>query len=170
MTNTCLEPPWNVSLLDLNNLLRAAGVEPVTLNAVQSARDLDWTTRVTLVKALHESVRRARMDAPPVNQWLTASEAIVLDDDGSEAAQRQADVFWQRLTQIVNGCQALVTLGDLSEIPFFIELLKHQPAGHLSELAADVLRRTLDLSRELDTSRLIERAEEWYRGRQVAKA
>ena len=162
-----LGPPWDVSIVDLNNLLRAAGVGPVTLNGVQSARDLDWTTRVALVNASRESVRQARVDAPPVEQWLTVSESIVLNDDGSEAAERKADTFWQCLTRIVNGCQAQIFLGDLSEFPFFIELLEHQLSGHLVEMAADVLRRTVDPSHELDTPQLIQRAQEWWRAIQT---
>ena len=148
--------------MDLNNTLRAAGVEPVPLNRVQSARDLDRATRVTLVKALRVSVRRARVDTPPVEKWLTVSESIVLNDDGGEAAQQKTDEFWLCLTQIVNGCQALVMLGDLSEFPFFVELLKHQPSGHLTELAADVLRRYVDPSHKLDTPQLIQHAKEWW--------
>ena len=162
-----LGPPWDVSIVDLNNLLRAAGVGPVTLSGVQSARDLDWTTRVALVNALRGSVRQARVDAPPVERWLAVSESIVLNDDGSDAAQQKTDAFWLRLTRIVNGCQAQILLGDLSEFPFFIELLKHQPSGHLVEMAAGVLRRTVDPSHELDTPQLIQRAQEWWRAIQT---
>jgi hypothetical protein len=156
-----LDAPWQVSIAELNDTVRLAGVEPASRTGVVSARDLDLPTRIALVKALHESVRRARASAPPVEQWLTASESIVLNDDGGEAAQQKTDAFWLCLTQIVNGCQALVMLGDLSEFPFFIELLKHQPSGHLTEMGADVLRHYVDPSHALDTSRLIQRAQEW---------
>jgi len=149
-------------MAELNDCLRLAGAEPITLDAVQSARDLDGPARVALVKALRESVRRARMDAPPVEQWLAVSESIVLNDDGSEAAERKTDTFWQCLTRIVNGCQAQIFLGDLSEFPFFIELLKQQPSGHLVGMATDVLRHAVDPSHELDTPRLIQRAQEWW--------
>ncbi len=148
--------------MDLNNAMRAAGIEPAPLNRVQSTRDLDGATRVMLVKALRESVRRARVDAPPVEKWLTVSESIVLNDDGGEASQQKTDAFWLCLTRIVNGCQALVMLGDLSEFPFFVELLKHQPSGHLTELAADVLRRYVDPSHKLDTLQLVQHAREWW--------
>lgn len=157
-----LDTPWDVSIAELNDCLRLAGAEPVTLDAFHSARDLDWPARVALVQALRESVRRARMDAPPVEQWLTVSESIVLNDDGSEAAERKTDTFWLCLTRIVNGCQAQILLGDLSEFPFFIELLKQQPSGHLVEMATDVLRHAVDPSHELDTPGLIQRAQEWW--------
>jgi len=157
-----LDAAWQVSIAELNDTVRLAGVEPASRAGVVSARDLDLPTRIALVEALRESVRRARESAPPVEQWLTASASIVLNDDGGEAAQEKADAFWRCLTQIVNGCQSLVMLGDLSEFPFFIELLMHPPSGHLIELATDVLRRTVDPSHELDTPRLIQRAEEWW--------
>jgi hypothetical protein len=156
-----LQAPWQVSIAELNGYLRLAGVEPMSQDGAVSARDLDLPTRVALVEALHRSVSCAREGAPPVNKWLAASESLVLDDDGSEAAQQKVDAFWLRLTHIVAGCQALVMLGDLSELPFFIELLKHQPAGHLAELAADVLHRTVDPSHKLDTPHLIRQAEDW---------
>ena len=84
------------------------------------------------------------------------------DDDGSDRAREQADRFWSCLTQRVYGSLALAALGDLSEFPVFIELLRHQPAGHLTELAAEVLRHYVDPRRELDTPHLIQRAEEWF--------
>jgi hypothetical protein len=157
-----LDIPWDVSSAKLDNLLRQAGVQPVSRQGVASLRDLDLPTRVALVEALRKSVRRARMDAQPVEQWLKASESVVLNDDGSEAAQQRADAFWQSLTQIVNGCQSLVMLGDLSEFPFFIELLKHQPSGHLTGLAADVLHHYVDPSHKLDSPQLLQHAEEWW--------
>jgi sugar phosphate isomerase/epimerase len=153
---------WDVSLGKLDEHLRRAGIEPVRREGISSVRDLDAPTREALIESLRASVRRARMDAPPVNKWLAASESLVLNDDGSEAALQKADAFWLRLTHIVAGCQALAMLGDVSEFPFFIELLKHQPAGHLAELAADVLRRTVDPSHELDTPHLIRQAEDWW--------
>jgi hypothetical protein len=156
------EDSWQVSIAELNSYLRRAGVEPMSQDGVVSARDLDLLTRVALVEALHRSVRCARESAPPVDKWLAASESLVLNDDGSEATRQKADAFWLSLTHIVSGCQALVMLGDLSELPFFIELLKHQPAGHLTELAADVLRHTVDPTHELDTPHLIRRAEDWW--------
>ena len=133
MNDLRLDTPWDIPLAELNDHLRMAGVEPVTPGeaGMLSARDLDMPTRAALVAALRESVRRAREIAPPVEDWMAASEALVLNDDGSERAREQADTFWQSLTQIVNGCLALRCLGDLSEFPFFIELLRHQPAGHL---------------------------------------
>ena len=157
-----LDALWQVSIAELNGYVCLAGVKPASRAGVVSARDLDLPTRIALAEALHESVRHARSSAPPVEQWLTASESIVLNDDGGEAAQEKADAFWRCLTQIVNGCQSLVMLGDLSEFPFFIELLKHQPSGHLTELATDVLCHMVDPSRELDTPRLIQRADEWW--------
>jgi hypothetical protein len=162
MNSFPLDTPWDISIGELDDGLRLAGVEPVTLNRSQSARDLDLTTRVALVEALRESVHRAQVDAPPVEKWLTVSESLVLNDDGSETTQQKTDAFWLCLTQIVNGCLALVMLGDLSEFPFFVELLKHQPSGYLIEMATDVLRHTVDPSYELDTPRLIQRAEEWW--------
>ena len=162
-----LDAPWQVSIAELNDTVRLAGVEPASRTSVVSAHDLDLPTRIALVEALHESVRRARASAPPVEQWLAASESIVLNDDGGEAAQEKADAFWHCLTLIVNGCQSLVMLGDLSEFPFFIELLKHQPSGHLTELATDVLCHLVDPSHELDTPRLIQRAEEWWQTSQT---
>jgi hypothetical protein len=155
MDSLPLDTPWDVSIAELNDCLRLAGAEPIT-------HDLDGPARVALVKALRESVRQARMDAPPVEQWLTVSESIVLNDDGSEAAERKTDTFWQCLTRIVNGCQAQIFLGDLSEFPFFIELLEQQPSGHLVGMATDVLRHAVDPSHELDTPRLIQRAQEWW--------
>jgi hypothetical protein len=157
-----LEAPWQVSIAELNGYLRLAGVGLMSQDGVVSACDLDLSTRVALVEALHRSVRCARESAPPVDKWLAASESLVLNDDGSEAAQQKADAFWLCLTHVVSGCQALVMLGDLSELPFFIELLKHQPAGHLTEMAADVLCHTVDPSHELDTPHLIRRAEDWW--------
>ena len=156
------DTPWPVSIAELNGYVRLAGVEPASRAGVVSARDLDLPTRIALVEALRESVRRARESAPPVEQWLTASESIVWNDDGGEDAQEKANTFWHCLTQIVNGCQSLVILGDLSEYPFFIELLKQQPSGHLVEMAANVLRHAVDPSHELDTPRLIQRAQEWW--------
>jgi hypothetical protein len=157
-----LDAPWQVTIAELNDTVRLAGVEPASRAGVVSARDLDLPTRIALAEALHESVRCARASAPPVEQWLAASESIVLNDDGGEAAQEKADAFWRCLTQIVNGCQSLVMLGDLSEFPFFIKLLKHQPSGHLTEMATDVLCHMVDPSHGLDTPRLIQRAEEWW--------
>ena len=157
-----LSSPWDIPIAELDSYLRLAGVQPVSRDDVASARDLDGPARVALVKALRESVRQARMDAPPVEQWLTVSESIVLNDDGSEAAARKADTFWQCLTRIVNGCRALIFLGDLSEFPFFIELLRHQPAGHLVEMAAGVARHYVDPSGELDAPQLLRRAQEWW--------
>ena len=162
-----LDAAWQVSIAELNDTVRLAGVEPASRAGVVSARDLDLPTRIALVQALHESVRRARSSAPPVEQWLTASESIVLNDDGGEAAQEKADAFWRCLTQIVNGCQSLVILGDRSEFPFFIELLKYQPSGHLTEAAKDVLCHTVDPSHELDAPQLIQRAQEWWQTSQT---
>jgi|GEM_PF-4773114 len=158
-----LDPPWDISLTELNSCLRAANVATLNQDGALSARELDLPTREALASALRDSVRRARADAPPVPDWLSASESLVMSDDGSEAAREQADAFWSRLTQIVYGCLALVMLGDLSEFPFFVELLRHQPAGHLAEMATDVLRRYVDPSQELDAPRLAQKAEEWQR-------
>jgi hypothetical protein len=93
------------------------------------------------------------------------SEALVLNDDGSETAREKADTFWFSLRQIVYGCLAQVELGDLSEFPFFVELLRHQPAGHLTELATHVLCHYVDSRRELDTLHLLQRADEWWNSR-----
>jgi len=167
MNDLRLDTPWGISLVELNGHLRLAGVEPVTPDeaGTLSALDLDAPTRTALATALRESVRHARQAAPPVKDWLAASEALVLNDDGSETAGKKADLFWSRLAQIVHGSLALTELGDLSESPFFIELLRDQPAGHLTELAADVMRHYIDPRRELDTPHLIQRAEEWWRAR-----
>ena len=167
MNDLRLDTPWGISLAELNGHLRLAGIEPVTPDeaGTLSALDLDAPTRAALATALRESVRHARQAAPPVKDWLAASEALVLNDDGSETAGKKADLFWSRLAQIVYGSLALTELGDLSESPFFIELLRDQPAGHLTELAADVMRHYVDPRRELDTPHLIQRAEEWWRAR-----
>lgn len=163
---TILESPWAISIAELNGYLELAGAEPLQLDGVTSA--LDMTTRAALVQALGESVRRARAIAPPVEQWMAASQALFMNDDGSPAARQREQDFWQSLTRIVNGCYAQILLGDLSEFPFFIELLRHQPAGHLVEMAADVARHYVDPSRQLDSPRLIQRAEEWFQANQVA--
>jgi hypothetical protein len=159
-----LDIPWDIPTAELNAPLRAAGVEPGSQDdrTLRAARNLDLQTRMALVTALRESVRRARVDAPPVERWLTASQSLFMDDNGSEAARQREDAFWQNLTCIVNGCLAQILLGDLSEFPFFIGLLEHQPAGHLIEMATDVLRHYVDPSGELDTPQLIRRAEEWW--------
>ena len=162
-----LNSAWDVSIERLGEHAQLAGVEPVAGEGVLSARDLDARTREALAAALRESVRRARMDAPPVEQWMAASQSLFMNDDGSQAAREREDSFWSSLTQIVNGCLALVMLGDLSESPFFIELLKHQPAGHLIEMSTDVLRHSVDPSGALDLPELIRRAEEWYQTCQV---
>jgi hypothetical protein len=165
MNDLRLDTPWGISLVELNGHLRLAGVEPWTPDeaGTLSARDLDAPTRAALAAALRESVRRARQASPPVQDWLAASEALALNDDGSEAAAKKADSFWSRLTQIVYSSLALSELGDLSEFPVFIELLRHQPAGHLAELATDVVRCSVDPRCELDTPHLIQRAEErWH--------
>ena len=164
MNDLRLDTPWDISLAELNGHLRLAGVEPVTPDeaGTLSARDLDAPTRAAWVAALRESVRHARQALPPVKDWLAASEALVLNDDGGEAAGKKADSFWLSLTQIVYGSLALTELGDPSEFPFFIELLRHQPAGHLAELATDVVSHSVDPRRELDTPHLIQRAEEWF--------
>lgn len=156
---------WDTPLNELNGSLRAAGVEPVALDEppLRSARDLDTPTRGALVAALLQSVSQARVDAPPVAQWLAMSESLLMNDDGSEAARKRADTFWLNLTRIVHGSLALVMLGELSELPFFVELLRYQPAGHLTEMATHVLCHYVDPSCELDTPRLIQRAEEWRR-------
>jgi len=162
-----LDTPWDIPLDELNDHLRMAGVEPVTPGeaGTLSARDLDLPTHAALVAALRESVRHARQASPPVQDWLAASEALVLNDDGSDRAREQADRFWSCLTRRVYGSLALAALGDLSEFSVFIELLRHQPAGHLTELAADVVRRCVDPRRELDAPGLLQRAEEWWRAR-----
>lgn len=160
-----MDAAWDVSLGDLNHYLRAAGVEPIAPKDVRarSARELDAPTRGRLALALRQVVRQARMAAPPVAEWFAASESLLMNDDGSQAARERADRFWSNLTQIVNGGLALVMLGDLSEFPLFIELLRHQPAGHLAEMATDVLSHYVDPSGELDTPHLVQRAEEWRR-------
>jgi hypothetical protein len=164
MNDPSLIAPWDIPLAELNDHLRMAGVKPATPEkaGMLSARDLDLPTRTALVAALRESVRHARQASPPVEDWLAASEALVLNDDGSDRAREQADRFWSGLTQRVYGSLALAALGDLSEFPVFIELLRHQPAGHLTELAADVVRHTIDPRRELDMPDLLQRAEEWW--------
>jgi len=169
MSTVRADATWDVPLGELNNYLRAAGVEPITLQDVRacSARELDEPTRSRLALALRRIVHLARADAPPVAEWFTASESLLMNDDGSQAARQRADRFWSNLTQIVNGGLALVMLGDLSEFPLFVELLRHQPAGHLAEMATDVLSHYVDPSRELDTQRLIQRAEEWWRAHEA---
>jgi len=164
MNDLRLDTPWDIPLDELNGHLRMAGVEPVTPGKAGAfaARDLDGPTRAALVAALREAVRHARQASPPVQDWLAASEALVLNDDGSDRAREQADGFWSCLTQRVYGSLALAALGDLSEFPVFIELLRHQPAGHLAELATDVVSHYVDPRRELDTPHLIQRAEEWF--------
>ena len=164
-----LDAPWAVSIVELDDCLRAAGVELVRHDDVLSIRDLDEATRTALVATLRELVRRARESVPPVEGWLAASQALFMNDDGTQATRQRQDAFWLSLTQIVDGCLALVMLGDLAEIPFFIELLKHQPAGHLIEMATDVLCHYVDPSHELDTSQLIQRVDEWYQTCQVSK-
>jgi hypothetical protein len=164
-----LDTPWDISLTELNSYLRAANVATLNQDDALSARELDAPTRSALVMALREAVRRARDDAPPVAQWLAASESLVMSDDGSEAAREKADTFWSRLTQIAYGSFALAMLGDPSEFSFFIELLRYQPAGHLAEMAADVLRYYVDPSHELDTLRLLQRAEEWWSANQTSQ-
>ncbi len=167
--NTC-DTTWDISLAELNDHLGAAGVEPVVREGVSSARDLDAPTRQTLVTALRQSVRRARGDAPLVGQWAAAAQSLVMNHDFSPAARQREEAFWSALTRIVNGCYAQVLLGDLSEFPFFIELLRHQPAGHLTEIATGVLRHHVDPARKLDPPQLIRLAEEWFQTHQVAKA
>jgi hypothetical protein len=157
--------PWDIPLAELNDHLRLAGVEPATRGEGGAlARDLDLPTRAALVAALRESVRHARQALPPVEEWFAASEALVLNDDGSDRAREQADRFWSGLTQRVYGSLALTELGDLSEFPVFIELLRHQPAGHLTELAADVVRHTVNPHCERDVPDLHQCAEDWWRG------
>lgn len=153
--------PWNIPITELNDHLELAGVEPLEREGVVSV--LDTATCTALVAALRQSVSRARVDAPPVERWMMASQALYMDDDGSEAARWHEENFWQNLTRIVNGCYSQVLLGDLSEFPFFIELLEHQPAGHLVEMATDVLCHYVDPSHGLDAPRLIQRAGEWWR-------
>jgi hypothetical protein len=156
-----LDTLWDISITELDDILCRAGVESVESGAAATARDLDAQTREALVAALRASVSQARAGAPPVAQWVSASESLLLGDDGGPAARQRADAFWLRLTQIVYGCLVLVMLGDRSELPFFIELLRYQPAGHLAEMATDVLRRYVDPSHEMDTLLLLQRAEEW---------
>lgn len=169
MSTLCVGAAWDAPLSELNGYLRAAGVEPFTPQDIQarSARELDTPTRSRLALALRRVVRQARADAPPVAEWFAASESLLMNDDGSQATRQRADQFWSNLTQIVNGCLALVTLGDLAGFPLFIELLRHQPAGHLAEMATDVLSHYVDPSRELDTPHLIQRAEEWWRANEA---
>ncbi len=163
MSDLHLDTSWDIPLAELNDHLRMAGVEPVKPGEAGTlVRDLDVPTRATLVAALRESVRRARQASPPVEEWFTASEALVLNDDGSDRARAQADSFWSGLTQRVYGSLALTELGDLSEFPVFIELLRHEPAGHLTELAADVVRHYVDPRHKLDTPDLLQHAEEWW--------
>ena len=163
MNDQRLIAPWDIPLAELNDHLRMAGVEPVKPGEAGTlVRDLDVPTRATLVAALRESVRHARQASPPVEEWFAASESLVLNDDGSDRAREQADRFWSDITQRVYGSLALTELGDLSEFPVFIELLRHEPAGHLTELAADVVRHYIDPRDELDESGLLQRAEEWW--------
>lgn len=164
------DTPWDISLAELNYYLYAAGVEPVQREGLSFARDLDAPTRQALITALRQSVRRARADAPPVEQWATAAQSLVMNHDFSPAAHQRAEAFWSALTRIVNGCYAQVLLGDLSEFPFFIELLRHRPAGHLIEMATEVLRHYVAPSHQLDSPQLIRLAEEWFRPHQVASA
>lgn len=165
MSTVRLDAAWDIPLGELNNYLRAAGVEPITLEDVRarSARELDAPTRSRFALALRQVVRQARTVAPPVAEWFAASESLLMNDDGGEAARQRADRFWSNLTQIVNGGLALVMLGDLSEFPLFVELLRYQPAGHLAEMATDVLSHYVDPSGGLDTPHLVQRAEEWWR-------
>ena len=169
MSTLSIDTAWDVPLGELNDYLRAAGVEPITLPDIRarSARELDAPTRSQLALALRRVVRQARTVAQPVAEWFAASESLLMNDDGSQAAHQRADRFWSNLTHIVNGGLALVMLGDLSEFPLFVELLRHQPAGHLAEMATDVLSHYVDPSRELDTQRLIQRAEEWWRAHEA---
>jgi hypothetical protein len=162
-----LRAPWAISIAELNGYLELAGVEPFPREG--AASDLDTATRVALAQALSESVRRARAIAPPVKQWLAASHSLVMGDDGSAAARQRQDDFWRSLTRIVSGCYARILVGDLSAFPFFVELLEHQPAGHLVEMATDVICRYVDPLRELDAPRLIQRAQEWFHAGQVAE-
>jgi len=172
MSDLHLDTPWDIPLAELNDHLLMAGVKPVTRGKVEklSARDLDLPTRTALVAALRESVRHARQASPPVEEWFAASEALVLNDDGSDRAREQADRFWTGLTQRVYGSLALAALGDLSEFSVFIELLRHEPAGHLTELATDVVRHYIDPRHELDVSSLLQRAEEWWQRLSSTKA
>jgi hypothetical protein len=152
--------PWAISVADLNSYLTSAGVEPVQRDGLASG--LDMAARAALAQSLGESVRRARAIAPPVEQWMAASQALFMNNDGSAAARQREQDFWQSLTHIVNGCYAQILLGDLSEFPFFIELLRRQPAGHLVEMATGVARHYVDPSRELDAPQLLQRAQEWW--------
>ena len=158
-----LDVPWDVSIVELDDHLCAAGIEPLRRRDVLSVHDLNGETRTALVMALRESVRRAWASVPPIEQWLPASQSLFMNDDGTQAARQRQAAFWLSVTQIVNGSLALVMLGDLAEIPFFIELLKHRPAGHLIEMAADVLYHYVDPSHELDMEQLLRRAEDWWR-------
>ena len=162
-----LDAPWGIPITELNGYLELAGVEPVNRDGLAHA--LDAATRAALAQALRDSVLRVRAMAPPVEQWLAASYSLVMDDDGSAVARQREDDFWRNLTCIVNGCYARVLLGDLSAFPFFVELLEHQPAGHLVEMASDVVCHYVDPARELDAPRLIQRAQEWFHAGQVAE-
>ena len=157
--------PWAISIADLNGYLALAGVEPVQRDGVASG--LDMAERAALAQSLGESVRRARAMSPPVEHWMATSQSLFMNDDGGAAARQREQDFWQSLTHIVNGCYAQILLGDLSEFPFFIELLRCQPAGHLVEMATDVACHYVDPSRDLDLPRLIQRADEWFQTRQV---
>jgi hypothetical protein len=165
-----LDTRWELAIAELDGYVREAGVEPVAAGGAQFARDLDPSARAALVSSLREVVRQARVNAPPVEHWLTASQDLFMGDDGTAAALERAEQFWGRLTHIVNGCLALVMLGDLSEFPFFVELLKVRPAGHLIEMSTEVLRHYVDPARELDAPRLVQRAEEWFQTRQAFPA
>jgi hypothetical protein len=168
MSALSIEAAWDAPLDELNGYLRAAGVEPVTQDIqARSARELDAPARSRLALALRRVVSQARTEAPPVAEWFTASESLLMNDDGSQAARLRADRFWSSLTCIVNGGLALVMLGDLSEFPLFVELLRYQPAGHLAEMATGVLSHYVDPSRELDAQRLTQRAQEWLQANEA---
>jgi hypothetical protein len=68
MNTLPLGTPWDISLDELNNTLRAAGVKPIVPAGatMQSARHMDMQTRVARVTALCQSVCRARESAPPI--------------------------------------------------------------------------------------------------------
>jgi hypothetical protein len=154
---------WNTPIADLNDNLRAAGVEPARQDGAQLVSDLSVELRTALACSLRERICLARRDTPPVERWMVASQELYLNDDASETARQREEAFWQNLTCIVHGCLALVMLGDLAELTFFVELLRHEPAGHLVEMATDVLRHYVDPTGVLEGPQLLRRAEEWLR-------
>ncbi len=160
---------WDVPVAEILAQLKTVGIElappPEKIAAEATLRDLHQPVRAAWAADLRESVVRARSGAPPVRDWSAVAERLILEDVGSTAVQDRADEFWLSLGQIVYGSRALVCLGDLSEFPFFIDLLRFDPAGHLAELATDILSHYVDARHELQPLALIGQAQAWWQER-----